>query len=185
MLQYENLSGLTLNGYEDGREFDKTKFDLDRIEEIRAVVRKWLRKTGGINQHVSSYALKHTLERYMGRERLWVGVVNGYVSNGEMIFAMILEGFDVVQDGANAWFNISKIDFDALNVVGSLDCYQWHIAHTHVTLARIEEVEPQSKGEYSAFRYHITRKSGFSKYRNPFCPFVQRGWIKTRPLHYL
>lgn len=162
----ENLAGLTLNGYEDGIVFDENRFDAARIEEIRAVVRKWFRKMQNINLRHSSYSLKHSMERYLGRERLWDGAVDGYVSNGEMIYAMILEGFDVRRERINAFFNISEVDFDAFNVVGSMYESQWHVPHTNVTIRRIEEVEPESRGHYAAWRYHILRKGGFEKYRN-------------------
>lgn len=173
MIHSEKLAGLTLRGYEEGAEFDETLFDVTRIDELRSVVRQWFRKTSGINLHVSSYSLKHAMERYLGRERLWDGVIDGYVSNGEMIYAMVLEGFTVARNEVDVWFNISKIDFDAFNIVASLDAYQWHIAHTHVTLARIEEVSPELKGEYSAYRYHITRKDGFSRYRQSLVTIIE------------
>jgi len=166
MTQNENLTCLTLNGYEPGIAFDETQFEQARIEEIRSVLRKWFRKMKNINLKRSSYSLKHAMERYLGRERVWEGAVDGYVSNGELIYAMVLEGFDVRREGINAFFNISEIDYDAFNIVGSMYESQWHIPHTHVTLDRIFEVEPDSKGNYSALRYHIVRRAGFDKYRN-------------------
>ena len=65
MIQNEKLTGLTLRGYEEGVEFDETRFDAARVGEIRTVIRKWFRKSSGMNFHISSYALKHAMERYL------------------------------------------------------------------------------------------------------------------------
>jgi len=146
---------------------DYVAFDEARMNEIRSVVRIWFRKMKNINVKHSSHALKYAMENYLGRERIWDGAVDGFVSTEEMILAMEQEGFDVKMDGEEAYFNISEIDFDAFRVVGSNNETQWHIPHTHVTLRRILEVEKDAIGAYVAERYRLRRKRGFEKYRKP------------------
>lgn len=55
-------------------------------------------KSKRINKKISSYGLKHIVERCMGE----------YVGNGELIAAMLLCGFEYEADGINAWFNLDK-----------------------------------------------------------------------------
>lgn len=165
MGQSELLKGLTLHGYDSERSFDESEFNQERIEEIRMVVRMWFRKMRAINLRWNSYYLKHSVERYLGGDRIWNGTVSGHIANGELIYAMILEGFDVLKDGQYALFNISEIDFCALCIAGSRFTTHWYLPHTHVTLRRLLEVEPDSAGNYQACRYHIVRKGGFEKYR--------------------
>ena len=56
--------------------------------------------TKTINKKRSSYSLKHTVERN----------INTYVSNGELIAAMIICGYNYRVDGINCYFNVSVIE---------------------------------------------------------------------------
>lgn len=104
--QKEMLQGLGYLGY-TGCEFDPKSFKQERIDKIREIIRWFLTKTKNINYKSStSYGLKHEIEDccYAKGHPL-----NEYVSNGECIYAMILEGFDVQRpDGSmNCYFNLS------------------------------------------------------------------------------
>jgi hypothetical protein len=50
--------------------------------------------------------LKHELERHIGV----------YVANGELIYAMYLEGFDIKRNDINCYFNISSVGLGNLSI---------------------------------------------------------------------
>lgn len=102
----EFLKGLDDLGYTDKITFDPSVFKEDKIEKIRCIIRFFLiqRKGGEINEEFSSYSLKHNVDRFLKTYNMPFG---NYVSNGEFIYAMILEGFKVRRDGRNAYFNIT------------------------------------------------------------------------------
>lgn len=88
------------------------KIQIDSLRDIRAFIRDKLVIQKNINLETSSYGLKHIAEREVGR----------YVGNGELIAAMILEGYDhVVSHGLNypynAHFNVSERSIK--------DCYKY------------------------------------------------------------
>lgn len=101
----KKLQWLTYTGYEAGARFSKLEFREERIEAIRSIIRSRLEMRKTINEKTpSSYYLKHCVESQV--EALG-DPLNGYVSNGEFIYAMILEGYDVEVDGRNAYFNLA------------------------------------------------------------------------------
>ena len=105
----EMLEGLYYTGYESSiMEGNKhwSEFDPERIERIRKIIRAFLYARKSINRQAEgSYKLKHAVEHY---DYVVNGGLKGYVSNGEFIYAMILEGFQVERDGRNAYFNITS-----------------------------------------------------------------------------
>lgn len=105
------LYGLTRQGYNGYKEFDPSEFDMDRINAIRAIIKPRLEKTKSINSRAHSYTLKMRCEHQIeaAREPLC-----GYVGNGELIYAMILEGFKVKQEDLNASFNVSNASLKRL-----------------------------------------------------------------------
>lgn len=107
--QEQMLTNLFYTGYEyygyKGSE-PYTEFDEERINRIRAIIREYLRPRKLMNRQTQgSYQLKHAVEHYDSVVR---GKLRGYVSNGEFIYAMILEGFQVEREGRNAYFNITS-----------------------------------------------------------------------------
>lgn len=101
----EKLKGLTYLGYKGFGDFNPDEFKKERIEAIRDIIRPRLEKRKTIsNGTCSSYELKHCVERQIESV---AGILKGYVSNGELIYAMILEDFDVRRSGLNAFFNVS------------------------------------------------------------------------------
>lgn len=104
MLKNLFYTGYEYYGYKDSKPY--TEFNEERIDRIRAIIRVFLYARKTINhQAEGSYKLKHAVERYdyVAGNRL-----GGYVSNGEFIYAMILEGFQVERNGRNAYFNITS-----------------------------------------------------------------------------
>lgn len=98
----EMLEGLGYCGY-DGKSHE---FHTDRIERVREIIRLWLKPRKGVNcKCMGSYQLKHAAEDSELAEGL---PLEGYVSNGEFIYAMILEGYDVKRSGINAYFNATS-----------------------------------------------------------------------------
>jgi hypothetical protein len=102
------LIGLSLNGFSNGNEkFDYSTFtEIKKIEKIRTEIRKYFTKTKSFNLKRSSYGLKHELERHIGV----------YVANGELIYAMYLEGFDIKRNDINCYFNISSVGLGNLSI---------------------------------------------------------------------
>lgn len=109
MTQEEKLKGLGIVGYAWGHQFDPNEFTSERIDAIRAIIKGRLEKRKTINHDVgTSYGLKHRIEKHS----LALGFpLRGYISNGECIYAMILEGFDVYKCGPNAKFNVTSKSF--------------------------------------------------------------------------
>ena len=66
-----------------------------QISEVRFMARRLLRKRKTVNKKMGSQFLRETFERIS-----WVPEI----ANGEIIEAMILEGFNLEQDGHNAYF---------------------------------------------------------------------------------
>lgn len=103
------LEGLYNTGYEiRAEEGNKpwNEFESERIEKIREIIRGNLekRKTERVNLlGYGSYALKHAVEKDVNAR----GILKCYVSNGEFIYAMILEGYNVKREGRNAYFNVT------------------------------------------------------------------------------
>lgn len=102
--QKDALVGLTYLGYRTGYyKFDESVFDVKKIDAIRQLIRTRMRKG---SERVGSYGLKHRLENQVELKGL---PCQGYVSNGECIYAMILEGHIPVEiDGMNATFRVTK-----------------------------------------------------------------------------
>lgn len=102
--QKELLVGLSYLGYKKGYyKFNESVFDMNKIDAIRELIRTRMRK-GCVR--VGSYALKHRLENQVELKSL---PCQGYVSNGECIYAMILEGYVPIDiDGMNATFCVTK-----------------------------------------------------------------------------
>lgn len=102
----EKLKGLTYLGYKGFGDFNPDEFKKERIEAIRDIIRPRLEKRKTISSGTcSSYELKHCVERQIESVS---GILKGYVSNGELIYAMILEGYDVFRCDPNARFNVSS-----------------------------------------------------------------------------
>lgn len=100
MLDKKQIKGLTRFGFTDSAEYaEPTEFN--NVERIRKAVRVLLEKRKTINKQRSSYWLKHYVEREL----------QDYVANGELIYAMHLEGYKIqrVWDGSNAYFNIKTL----------------------------------------------------------------------------
>lgn len=106
-MEYSNdLSGLNKNGFQNYTDkFDITVFkDNKTINLLRPIIKKYFSEAKNIYRNASSYGLKHTLEAHIGT----------YVSNGELIYAMHLEGFKISRDTI-CFFNIKGSDIRVLN----------------------------------------------------------------------
>lgn len=112
MTQEEKLKGLTYLGYKGTTDFNPKEFNMGRIESIREIIRPRLEKRKTINHNVgTSYWLKHCVENQI---EAYIKPLEGYVSNGELIYAMILEGFDVYKCEPNARFNVTSVSMRTL-----------------------------------------------------------------------
>lgn len=102
---YRKLRGLTYIGYYGNAPFSNLEFREDNRDVICGIIRSRLEKTKTINRRISSYELKHLVEKQVEASGT---PCKGYVSNGELIYAMILEGFEIEVCGMNAFFNVSS-----------------------------------------------------------------------------
>ncbi len=95
-----NLRGLNKAGFQDFTEdFDSSIFENNEtIELLRPEIKKYFTKIKTANRNHSSYGLKHIAERHIGT----------YVSNGEFIYAMHLEGYKIFHENINCTFNLSE-----------------------------------------------------------------------------
>lgn len=102
------LNGLKLNGFDNEHEsFDESLFSTNKkIDIIRPFLSENLSKTKTINKSHSSYGLKHIVEKKIGQ----------YVTNGELIYAMFLEGFDIKRHNINCFFNIKTSEVKKMNL---------------------------------------------------------------------
>jgi len=106
MEEKNDLSGLNSSGFQNSNgKFNSEIFkDNKTIELLRPEIRKYFRETKTIYRHSSSYGIKHVAEDHIGT----------YVSNGELIYAMHLEGYKIKRDTINCCFNISGSDLRLL-----------------------------------------------------------------------
>lgn len=114
MENIEVLTGLREHGFTSKVGFDPSIFKTERIEAIRTIIREHLIPIKRISAYEAgrSYVLKHKFEDYAFRTG--DPVLGNYVTNGECIYAMYLEGYMVKRepDGQNAFFNVSKKSFE-------------------------------------------------------------------------
>jgi hypothetical protein len=92
---------LDRNGLENDRPIEKPEnFNPELIALVRAFIQDNFQPSQWITKHGFSYSLKHTVERRIDR----------YVSNGDLILAMIAEGYQFKRIGRslNCWFNLKK-----------------------------------------------------------------------------
>lgn len=152
MDKQDYLKHLTKSGYEPNVDFDENSFNQQRINELRKVIRKCFRhgRCLSMMDEANSYKMKHVMENYLGRKIQHDGCINGYVSNGELIYAMILEGFKVRRNGRNCFFNVIPTDVRALDAFTTLlkgNRYESMYPARNI-LRRIEEVWPECKGKW-------------------------------------
>lgn len=105
----KQYDGLRIDGYHPGKGFDDEAFDDDRIEVLTSICRRHFKKSKGVNHAISSYGMKHRLEQF-GKlfRREYLG---DYVSNGELIYAMLEAGFRAERCEPNAYFNVSDVSY--------------------------------------------------------------------------
>jgi len=79
------------------------EFEIDLVNEARLWIREYMKKVEHIIYINSSYGLKHICEPFMSEH---------YIANGEFIYAMVLEGFNIVRGSVgspNCFFNAKKL----------------------------------------------------------------------------
>lgn len=106
------LGGLNLNGFSSNPEtFDKAPFVNNKIvTQIRPILAQYFQKTKTFYTGISSYGLKHIVERHIGL----------YVTNGELIYAMAMEGFEFKPNRINCYFNIKGSEVKQFNKLNQI-----------------------------------------------------------------
>ena len=87
---------LSNNGF-DNLITKKENVDKSKLEPIINFIELWFDKTSSCNKSVTSYNLKHLVERK----------IKSSVSNGELIAAMIACNYRYKKAGINAYFNVN------------------------------------------------------------------------------
>lgn len=107
-----DLKGLNLGGFQNsGGGFDVSIFEnRETVELLRPEIKKYFAKIKSVNRNHSSYGLKHIVERHLGT----------YVSNGELIYAMHLEGYKIFRETINCSFNVSESSIRHLTNANSI-----------------------------------------------------------------
>jgi hypothetical protein len=96
---------LDKNGFEsEKRDAVDDSFRLNLIEDARDKINLYFEKTMQVNKSIGSYGLKHRVESVIGH----------HLSNGELIVAMIGEGFQYKRNGINCCFNVSTRSIKSL-----------------------------------------------------------------------
>lgn len=114
-MNFESLpSNLYTFGFDDDSK-DRTKLSWERVEWVLNWVLDHLSRRSTLNHKISSYVLKHVMERN----------IDSYVANGEMIAAMYLAGYnvkreDIRNNGPNAVFNLDPKCLERLRLISSL-----------------------------------------------------------------
>ena len=110
------LGGLRKHGYTDKIGFVESEFSKDRIDAIREIIKAHLIPIKNVSYcyGARSYVLKHIIERFAFLTNN--AILGNYITNGECIYAMFLEGYSVKRDseGKNARFNVSKKSVELL-----------------------------------------------------------------------
>lgn len=93
--------GLTKNGFEKENN-SNPKINMNELEHIIKFIKTYLIQISYFNSKHSSYGIKHIVERCIG----------GYVSNGELIAAMLFCGYryKIYNNGLNCYFNVGNIN---------------------------------------------------------------------------
>jgi len=93
---------LPKNLFKNGFQKKGELIEIDSLKNIRKFIRNNINKQKTINTHISSYKLKHIIEKKLPE---------GYVANGDLIASMILEGYEYKIDKKsplNVYFNFSQ-----------------------------------------------------------------------------
>jgi hypothetical protein len=98
------LEDVSINGFFNPpaiEEFDKKTVDMERVNLAIECLEICIYPVFSLNRKKSSYGIKHLVERY---------IPGGYLSNGELIIAMVNLGFKYKKlstRSPNCYFNIS------------------------------------------------------------------------------
>tara|TARA_R110000796_G_scaffold252631_1_gene389289 strand:- start:190871 stop:191227 length:357 start_codon:yes stop_codon:yes gene_type:complete len=102
---------LTKEGLDDFNPLSE-KIVIQDIVYLVVFIERFFEKRKTFNRNISSYGLKHAIERCLNNEV--------HISNGELIAAMLLCGFDYKQfhqKGLNCYFNLNRIDEEKIKKV--------------------------------------------------------------------
>lgn len=104
----EALYGLCNHGFNGQHPLHVKEFNLTELKAARSIIACYLSPVKAINSDISSYGLKHLVERALCKQTK--NEINN-VSNGSLILAMIDAGFKFKReskDSPNCFFNVSK-----------------------------------------------------------------------------
>ena len=164
------LEHLTPDGYDLGKRFDVSLFDEGRISEIRTVIRKFYRARPSINAEFYARRMADDISAYLGGERKHTGAVHGDVRTGELIYAMVLEGYMSQRCSIrDAHFNISTISARALALVAYRDLDGRSRCNVVRALDYLDIVDPGHREWYGLEcindrNFEIRRIGGFENY---------------------
>lgn len=120
----DNLNGLTLGGFNGGNKpLNINNFDIIELKAARDLVACHLEMVQCINKRISSFGLKHLLEKVLADR---TNRKLNYISNGTLILAMVDAGYRFTKDphdSPNCFFNVSQKSINKLIKEVERTCY--------------------------------------------------------------
>jgi hypothetical protein len=109
----KDLAGLTQKGFVNLKGISGGISEQNsNVIWVRPLIRKYFHKSDRYNYNHTSYGIKKIFQRYTDRKH--------YISNGEFIYAMALEGFKIKRDDINCRFNIYEKEYQMVNTAPKL-----------------------------------------------------------------
>ena len=96
--------GLSRYGYVEGTDIPVEPFDEERIKTLRSVIREFLKKSSSYNYIDNSSYIHRTINKLSRYNDIWG---TGDYEEGEVIYAMLEDGFVGIRNGARAQFKVN------------------------------------------------------------------------------
>ena len=163
------LEHLTPEGYDLNKPFDASFIDGRRVAEIRSVIRKFFISRSSVNTDYTASQLARDFSAYLGGDRKHEGAVRGDVLPGELIYAMVTEGYVSKRCHFNdAVFNLSAASVRAFLLEAHRDVDPRLRSGVMKTLEHLSSVEPFHREWYHLSKHgsglKLTRVGGFDHY---------------------
>lgn len=96
--------GLSRFGYVTGKDIPVEPFDEERIKSLRSTIRAFLKKSPSYNRLDNSSYIQKTVNKLSQNNIIWG---TGDYGEGEIIYAMLEEGFIGIRNGSRVQFKVN------------------------------------------------------------------------------